>query len=426
MSLIVAQQPLNMKHPINESIIGCWAQLPFTYTNARIRDQLNRNHLTVGSGCSMSMLGPTGRAVRFSASNLTLSSDCFKRVNGVGNITVALWIRPTIGGSYMAVFDSANRDLTFMIDTTIAGYVGAGGTSAGMAFSPAFTSGEWQHLIFTYDGTQVKVYRNGVLSGTTTLGNKVFTDNVVFGTNPSTGGTNYVGLQSGWRIWDRTFTAKQCRELYAEARVGYRNTYNYLPNPFTTPAITQFTMPADYGSFTLSGQDVTLTFTPAATYSMAADPGTFTMSGQEVSLLFTPAVSSPDNTASLGRHRRGEKLAIVAVCPAAPTDCPIVDIWLEGTTKIKTFKLPSVESSKTIFALDALLDSEYEDGHYVMSIRYTAETVLHQIFRFFEVMGGSASGTVISIIEMNRLLGKAVISQREDGRISMGYNPRVE
>lgn len=127
----------------------------------------------------------------------------------------------------------------------------------------------------------------------------------------------------------------------------------------------------------------------------------------------------------LGRYQRGSRVALTFVLSASPTACPVVEFWHEATTKIKTVSMPAHKAKRRLFAMSQYLDADFVDGHYVATIRYTISGVDWVHYRWFEVIGGDAAGSSIAITEMRRPLGHAVVMQREDGHISMGYNPRV-
>ncbi len=138
-----------------------------------------------------------------------------------------------------------------------------------------------------------------------------------------------------------------------------------------------------------------------------------------------PVILDIGTNAWIGRYRRGERLPLAFATALTPGECPTVDFWHECTTKVKTIQLPSHDALHKLFAKNQFLDSSFVDGHYVATVRYTLIGAPNYSFRTFEVIGGDPSGAAIAITEMRRPLGRAIITQREDGRIAMGYNPRV-
>lgn len=368
--LLNHSSPLNRRHTLNKGIVASIGMLPFTVSQARLRSQTEFNHMTVGSGMTI-----RGQVAAFSSSALTIPSTVHAKINGIGKISIGLWIYPTSFGTYKCVFDSTNRHTSFFMNTGTDLYVGFGGTAGGLTGTIAFTLNEWQYCLVTYDGTTVNVYRNGVLTATRSLGNVVFTDPILFGTNPSTGGSNYQGLQSTWRVWSVTLNAKQARELYAQAKVNFKSMYNWF--------------------------DINL---------RESDP----------------VVVAEDTQSQLGRFRRGMRVGIECIAGESPVEAPTVEYYREGTELVKSGRLPSKDGDRKVFGHSQFLDSDFEDGRYVAIIRYaiTGSTRVH--LRAFEVVGGDSRGQVISVLEMRRSLGRAIVAHREDGIVTMGYNPKVQ
>jgi len=452
--VIDLSHPVKLDHPLNKGLVLCCDMLPYSYNQKRIRDQFNRNNMAVGSGCTLSMIGPGERSVRFSNSSLTVPSTVFARINGKGKVTIGLWICPASFGTYRSVYDTASRHASFFMNSATDLYIGWGGSAIGASSSVAFVANEWQYLMVTYDNFNVKVYRNGKQVASTALGFTVFTEDLLFGTNPSGGGSNYQGLQSSWRVWARTLNANDAMAMYRQAKLNFRDLRNYIPTVADTdasPAV--FTLTADPGIFGLTGENVDLTFIPANTYTLTAGTGVFGLTGEPVNLDYTPAtqyvltadvgifglqgksvnleysaigVADPSHQLFIGRFRRGQKLSITMIPSQLTDECPVVDFWLEGTTKVKTVKLPLTNKNTPCFSVDVFLNALFEDGHYVATIRYDITGTQSQHYQYFQVTGGEAEGCVVGVHEIRRPLGRAVIMHRDDGNVAMAYKPRVE
>ena len=169
-----------------------------------------------------------------------------------------------------------------------------------------------------------------------------------------------------------------------------------------------------------------------ADYVMTAETGHYALTGSSVTLThFSPpppvvAVKRPLYH-FLGRFRLGQRINLFVIPPSPPDECPIVDVWLSGTSKKTTFQLPVKDRNIPLFSGKLFLNSSvtFPDGHYVATIRFTCAGALYQEYHYFEVIGGAAEGNVIAVTELRRPLGRAVIMQRDDGNVAMGYKPRV-
>lgn len=437
-------------HPLNRGLVADFGRIG-TITQAKgWNAAANSSHMTIGSGCTTSLLGPTGSAMKFSSSSLTVPASVFAKINGVGKIAIALWIRPTSFGSYKSVFDTTNRHASFYIDSATGLYVAFGGSAVGATSSVNFTLNEWQHVIVTYDGFNVSIYRNGFRVATAALGLLAFTDSLLFGTNPSGGGSNYQGHQSGWRVYSRYFNQGAAAALYQQARVGYRDLYSRLRTPDGPATTVSDTLTAQHGVYSLSGQDASLTYTPAGSYTITPEHGVFAMSGQSAVLDYAPAssyslqanagmyalsgqdailtyndgVSDPTTSCYVGRYTRGEKVCLSLVCSDLPDACPTVDFWRNGTTNVATDAMPQADGN--VFILNKYLSSSFLDGSYIAVISYSIDGNESVHIRYFEVIGGSGVGHVINLHELRRPLGRAVVTHNQDGSFKIGYNPRVE
>lgn len=128
----------------------------------------------------------------------------------------------------------------------------------------------------------------------------------------------------------------------------------------------------------------------------------------------------------LGRYRRGTRIPVSVMTSASPDGCPTAYFYKDGSsTHVKVVSLPGRESDRVFFGLSHYLDGVFEDGHYLIVIRYTISATPTVHYRRFEVIGGDSQGNVIAINELRRTLGRAVATHREDGRIAMGYKPRI-
>lgn len=499
--LLNLSNPINKNHELNDQLITCLEPAPTQLGSIRQIDHCRLDDAAIQSATTWKMNAPPNglASLNFSSSNINFPASVVTRFASTNALSVGLWIYPTTITTYRAVFDTTNRHCSFFINSATDGYCAMGGGAIGMTFDAgrSVQASVWQWLQVCYDVTSgdIIAYLNGFRLGLAHISSSsTFSDALVFGTNPSGGGSNYAGNQSSWRIWRRKFTPAQAHKMYLEALSGFRNTLNWLPRRVNTTAAAPFTGTAavSIGPMTASG---TATFAPGThTATGAVTIGAMTASGSATfasgtktataavsigpmtgggSATFAPgthtataAVSIKGMTASatatfyinphgtaavtikgmtvsgsaqytpppnldlgtaawIGRYRRGERLHLAFQLSSAPAAAPIAEFWLEATTKVKTATLPSREHTDTIFSGTIFLDENFVDGHYVAAVRYTVNTIPVYHYRNFEVVGGDPAGASIAIIEMRRALGSAVIMQREDGRISMGYNPRI-
>lgn len=125
-----------------------------------------------------------------------------------------------------------------------------------------------------------------------------------------------------------------------------------------------------------------------------------------------------------GRFSRGQYLNVMCNPDGDLIDVPTVKFWLNGSTLVRTITLPAADRDAEYFGMPLLLDGTFEDGNYIAVLYLSVASYSAASFAYFEVQGGTGVAPVISLTEIDRSFGRAVISHRADGDISMGYNPR--
>jgi len=450
--------PINWSHESNLRLVASLHPIA-TSIGKTIRDLTGKNPGTLGSGSKWVPGGPPGipSYVRHSASNVSIPGNVFKAVNGNGKVTIACWINPTSLGSYGSVFDTTSRHASFFINSATDGYAGAGGSANTITFNFSVRTKVWQFLVWTYDGSNIRVYINGRLLGSIPLGLTTFSETLIFGMNPSGGGSNFIGSICGQRVYARSMTAADAHKLYQEALGGWKNSLNWLQpkralyaEPVQQVDVTPPTITVSVPGFVPGVAAPTITVTmPSGVAAPVAlvigAPPTITISLPSFEVAIGPLAPAPSLTITpptftaaaalpiaqptqvdLGRLRRGESLSLSIHTDELPDACPEVVFLLEGNTEIKTISLPLTDSANGIFTLSYFLGAEFVDGKYLAMIQYTINGITTYHVRYFEVTGGEPQGSVIAVTEIRRALGEAVIMHREDGYISMGYNAKVE
>lgn len=157
----------------------------------------------------------------------TASGDTLSRndttIGGTTSRTVSLWWRKTTssdnaffeinfgGGTWGVGFS------TFAGDAFIGDFNGSGGSAD---YSFTFVVGQWYHTVYTYDGTNIRVYLNGAL-----------VQNVAWSSVGAPAGTNWNFGQSNVElqdiaIYNAALSAEEAAQLYAVRRP--RRTNNLL------------------------------------------------------------------------------------------------------------------------------------------------------------------------------------------------------
>ena len=132
------------------------------------------------------------------------------------------------------------------------------------------STGTWYHYVVTWDGSNVKTYKNGSLETNAVSTKTVQSDSAVY----SIGGTGanlqgISGIVDEVGLWSRALSATEVSQLY-NSGTGY--TY---PLPFF------YSLVLSFGSFSLTGQ--TLLFIRG--YLLTAVYGSFTLTGSALSFI---------------------------------------------------------------------------------------------------------------------------------------------
>jgi hypothetical protein len=125
-----------------------------------------------------------------------------------------------------------------------------------------------------------------------------------------------------------------------------------------------------------------------------------------------------------GKFARGSHINILWANIELPDDVPVVTYWREGSVSIGTESLHFVKSPNRTFLIRKLLDESFTDGNYIAAIVYDVDSVQYTAFGYFQVQGGIGEAPIIALTEIDRPLGRAVVTQDELGNALIGYKPK--
>lgn len=85
-------------------------------------------------------------------------------LNSTAGVTVEAWVNPTTaGGTYQALISKANNDYAILLGAGSATwfYLRMNGNIGLMGTAVPVVANAWNHIVYTADGTQLKLYLNG-------------------------------------------------------------------------------------------------------------------------------------------------------------------------------------------------------------------------------------------------------------------------
>jgi hypothetical protein len=146
------------------------------------------------------------------------------------NITISFWIKyknPTLGNTILGKVTNSSWNDGYSFDS----YTGRAGTSQNTFFwvnnystgavSSTISSGNWYHMVGTYDQTNLKLYVNGVLADS-----KPYSTAITHSVNElyigkTVGGASLDGALDDVRIYNYAFSAQEVANLYNSAKQSY-------------------------------------------------------------------------------------------------------------------------------------------------------------------------------------------------------------
>ncbi|MDA0161538.1 DUF4082 domain-containing protein [Solirubrobacter ginsenosidimutans] len=196
------------------SLVGAWGF--DEASGATAQDASGRGNVGTIDGATRSPSGKFGGALSFDGVNDLVTVADANSLDLTTGMTMEAWIRPTaIGGLWRSVMikeqpsnliyalyadDSGGKPAAHIFTTADKGSSGAAATVANA----------WTHLAATYDGANVRIYVNGVLSSTKAITGaiKVSTGALRIGGN-SIWGEWFTGLIDEVRLYNRALTVAE-------------------------------------------------------------------------------------------------------------------------------------------------------------------------------------------------------------------------
>jgi hypothetical protein len=197
----------------------------------------NNNTGTLGGGAGWA-LGKFGTAATFDGLNDVVTVPDSASLDLTTAMTLEAWVLPNTALDWRSlIFKAGSSDLVYgMYESTNANVPSAdavtGGTTRTAKGGTSLTPGVWTHLTATYDGSNLRLYVNGVQAASTAATGNIQTSNGVLtiGGN-SLFGEWYNGKIDEVRIYNRALSAT---EIQSDMNLG-------VANDTTAPTVTQYT-----------------------------------------------------------------------------------------------------------------------------------------------------------------------------------------
>lgn len=216
--------------PINKDLKGCWVLNEASGTIARDLSG-NNNTATLGSLATWGA-GGASQAVTFVGTqnnNNMITVGNSNSINIVGNISLVVWVYPKISNAFQCLFSRSNGtggNRQYAVFLSSAGVTKiyldfANGGQGDQVVTPNWATNKWNCIAVTADGTNIRIYVNGILAATkvSALLPTSQTYSLYLGQeNSSSFALN--GLLDIPRVFGRVLTAAEVARLYYEPFAG--------------------------------------------------------------------------------------------------------------------------------------------------------------------------------------------------------------
>ena len=150
-------------------------------------------------------------------------------------ITIEAWINPVDANAWRTIlskftrFPGWKKDLYWYLYTGKIGIALAGPRDNDWTTNISIPTGVWTHVAATYDGSSIRMYKNGVnedtlsgLSGTLQLAESESDRPFYIGKNERWGVEDFYGKIDEVRIYSQALTATEIQEHYAESLIRHQ------------------------------------------------------------------------------------------------------------------------------------------------------------------------------------------------------------
>lgn len=215
---------INWAHPLSKGLIGCW--LFNENSGDKVFDLSGNGNLgTFGAGASAPTWEPgrIGPALDFDGGDEIDCGSGSTLDNLTSAITVEAWVKPGLTGSWQTIVEK-NWNVagqSWILEITNSNwfefYVKTSDGLANAQWTTAVSTGVWYHIVGTFDGTNVKLYVNGLLKESDNLTGTIgINSNPVYIGNKKNLDQFFTGSVGMLKIYNRTLNASEIWQLYID------------------------------------------------------------------------------------------------------------------------------------------------------------------------------------------------------------------
>ena len=187
----------------------------------------NGNNATLTGG-PVSTAGRFGAALNFDGVNDKASAAHSASLNPSSALSVSVWAKPTIATATWRALMVKNYTV-FLYASIQSGYCGAGGVLGGVTTAAGtktvcsavpVAASTWTHLSMTYDGANLRLYKNGIQAAVTAATGTVTAGTGSFDIGASQFGEYFMGAIDDARVYNRALSAAEVLALFNAVPTG--------------------------------------------------------------------------------------------------------------------------------------------------------------------------------------------------------------
>jgi hypothetical protein len=212
---------------ITSGLVGYWPLNETSGTTAGDFSGNNYNGTSTG-GVLVNQTGKIGKAYEFDGADDSVGTSPTGSVSATSSVTISAWVKAD-GGEFARVVQTVvnTNDTELALEYNRSNHewsmsVGkAGITSVYAADTSSATPGEWYYVVGTFDGSNMKLFVNGVYKSVTAVNETILTASPVnrgwsFGSMRFNGGDIYLfsGSVDEVAIWNRLLAPAEITNLY--------------------------------------------------------------------------------------------------------------------------------------------------------------------------------------------------------------------
>ena len=156
----------------NSNYVGVWHLAVNNGTLSTIDSTASGNNGTNNGEAttSLGIFNGAGAAISSATSSILIPTSTI--LNLTGHLTLEIWVYPEISNNYQTLIGKvvgSTRQYYYDLSTSGGGYIYVAldnSPNNNLAVSPAWTVNAWNHIVLTWDGSNDRIYINGVLAET--------------------------------------------------------------------------------------------------------------------------------------------------------------------------------------------------------------------------------------------------------------------